>query len=296
MFAHLINDKTNIFLYYLQLPTTENAWLAYEQAWFMKYGVSHVLLVMDVYEAPVASRNIYFKTAKGDYRIKFLFIMAPTGEIVHCSGHPGCLDNQAILARSSFGRMLRNSANPLNIPQRLRFRDSGDYATPCILADKDWSAGGFPYLLISPGTNQMNHCRLSIERFFGRFVNVFRCLLEYVLVENGHMLCDMVYTAVAIYNHRLKMTYDPAHVHTIVCVHCVESFFDATRIVRHGPVYSPADNREKIMQYHGVVQPENHRMWNFPEPGGIGGMFAEDEMDQVRANAFDRQESYMDID
>lgn len=281
----------------MQLPTSENLWLSYEQAWFTKYGVSHVLLVMDVYEAPVASRNIYFKTAKGEYRIKFLFVMTPTGEIVHCSGHPGCLDNQSILERSSFGQKLRDPANPLNLPQILRFRNSEAYATPCVLADKDWSAGGFPYLLISPGTNRLNHCRLSIERFFGRFANVFRFLLEYVLVENGHMLCDMMYTAVALYNHRLKMAHDPSHIHSILCIHLMPHHFDATRIVDQGVVYEPADNREKIMLHHGVNQQEQHRMWNFPEPGGIiGGAFAADEMDQVRVNALDREVEYMDID
>lgn len=216
---------------------------------------------MDVYEAPVASRNIYLRTAKGEYRVKFLFVMTPTGEIVHVSGHhPGCLDNQAILERSSFGMVLRDRRNPHNIPLNLRFRGSENYATPCVLADCDWPAGGVPFLLVSPRANAYKFCRLSIERLFGRLVNINRFMLNYTPVENGHSLCDMVYTAVAIYNFRLRMEVDPSHIHSIYCTHLIENFYDEERILRAGRVLSLDENREAIVQMHGFPLNEHHGM------------------------------------
>lgn len=242
---------------------------------------------MDVYEVPVASRSIYLRTSKGEYRVKFLFVMTPSGEVIHVSGHPGCLDNQAILERSTFGMALRDRGNPMNLPLRLRMRNSAEYATPCVLADCDWPAGGTPFLLVSPMSNAYNYCRLTIERFFGRFANIFRFLLSYVAVENGHNLCDMVYTAVALYNYRLLMDDDPSHVHTIVCSHFLQYFYDEERVVREGPVLDPSDNREQIMRCNGIPHNPRHGMPRYPEPAEANVAYGEEELQAVMQEMFE---------
>lgn len=262
------------------MPTTVDGWLALEQANYSKYGVSHILGVIDVYESPVASTDIYMRNDKGKYCVKFLFVLSPTDEVLHCSAHPGCLTNQTILERSSFGRKLVDPANPLNIPRLLRFRDTVECATPCFLADGDWSAGATPFILVRPGSVQLNICRLSIERFLGRFTALNRCFLVYVLIENYHEINDMLYTAVNVYNFRLRKFNDPNHLHSIVCRHYAAYFIDSSRVVQ-GPAPSTDDNRRLLMEYHGVVV-EAHRggyMLTFPEPGEVEGEYDDEELE-----------------
>lgn len=258
-----------------QMPDTPQMWLAYEQAMFAKYGVSHVLMLMDIYESPVASRNILFRNDKGQYVVKFMFVLSPADEIIHLSCWPGSLSNQIIFEKSDFGEKLRDPSNPLRIPKNLRFRTGEGYASPCCLADNDWSAT-YPFLLVCPGIQQR---RLAIERFFGRFTAINRFLLSYVLIEHNHILRDMVFSAAALWNFRIQWLEDPSHVHTVACAHYLHNFYDIGRIVENVPVLDPWANRSAIMIYYGR-QPRVDVLPLFDRPGQNDGIIDMEDLRQ----------------
>lgn len=265
-------------LYPSQLPTDARKWLAYEQAMFVQFQISHVMMIMDVYECPVASSDIHYRNDKGQFVIKFLVVMAPTDEIIHLSCWAGSLTNQVILQSSSFGQSLMDPTNPLNIPQNLRFRGTDVYATPTCLADGDWSVS-CPFLLVCPHSESINYCRLAIERFFGRFTAINRFLLSYVLVENQHQLVDMIFAAIGIWNFRVAMEGDSAHVHTVVCYHHCDRFFDESRVVNNVRMRDGWNNRITIMRYHGI-EPRMPTLPLFDNPGTNDGFIDIAELEQ----------------
>lgn len=243
---------------------------------FIQYKVSHVMMIMDVYECPVASNDIYYKNDKGQFVVKFLVVLAPTNEILHLSCWAGSLTNQQILQSSEFGQKLLDPTNPLNLPKNLRFRGSDNYATPTCLADGDWSVS-FPYLLVCPHHQTINFCRLAVERFFGRFTAVNRFLLNYVLISNHHQLVDMVFAAMAIWNFRIAMYGDLAHEHSVVCYHYCDRFYDESRLVPNVRMRHAYENRAAIMGYHGM-QPRAPILPLFDNPGTNDGFIDNAEL------------------
>lgn len=260
-----------------QMPTDTDKWLAYEQAMFVIHGISHVSMIMDVYECPIASTDIAYKNDKGQFVIKFLIVLAPTDEIIHLSAWAGSLTNQVILQSSSFGRKLLDPTNPLNLPQNVRFRGSDNYATPTCLADGEWGIG-FPFLLVCPRSQHINYCRLTVERFFGRFTAINRFLLNYVPMENHHDIIDMIWAAMGIWNFRVLMDRDRAHIHTVVCTHFCERYYDRSRLVI-APMRSAHDNRDVIMLHHGIV-PRAHTVPLFENTGGHDDRITREELDR----------------
>lgn len=83
---------------------------------FAMYGVSHVMMLMDVYESPVASTDILFENDRGQFCVKFLFVMSPTDKILHLSCWPGSLSNLLILKHSDLGRLLKDPMRPVQYP------------------------------------------------------------------------------------------------------------------------------------------------------------------------------------
>lgn len=247
------------------------------------FKLTHVMLMMHIHEVPLGSRETHNLNDKGQYCLKILVVFAGNGVIVHCSCHHGSLTNQKVLEMSSFGQKLLHSSNPLNIPLRLRFRHAEKYATPTCLANGDWAAG-FPFVLVSPdnnnnNSNQFTACQLAMKEHWKSFTDLNQYLVRrYPLVRKEQTLCDMVYMAVNVWNYRQTMDGDPCHVHSVVCAHNLELYFDEGRVVRQGPVLDMVSNRDAIMQNLGLMPIMNNIRPQFQEPGDGEGVIAEDEL------------------
>lgn len=111
------------------MPISRETWLSYEQMMFAKYNVENVCMVMDVYESPLATRNIHFRNSKGQYVMKYLVVLSPCDEVIHLSCWPGSVSNQILMEMSSFGQKMMDPNNPLNLPQNLRFRNGPGFSS-----------------------------------------------------------------------------------------------------------------------------------------------------------------------
>lgn len=260
------------------MPISRETWLSYEQVMFAKYNVENVCMVMDVYESPLATRNIHFRNSKGQYVMKYLVVLSPCDEVIHLSCWPGSVSNQILMEMSSFGQKMMDPNNPLNLPQNLRFRNGPGFSSVFCLADADWSSS-FPFLLVCPGLQAMNVARLSVERFFGQFTAIFRFCLWYCLHVNN--MQNLIFAAVGLWNFRLKhmADEDPCHIHSVVCVHSIGLYYDDTRDL--GDQYAnltPVESRNNIIEYYNG---EPIPMPFYAEPGQVNGMVQEEELNNI---------------
>lgn len=198
-----------------------STWLAFEEAHWTQFRMSHVLGYLDIKPLRVASRNpIYMCPVERYACLKTLIVLGSSLEVLFEYVAPGSWSDQMILERSSFGKALLNRANPMHLPGQLRFRNgSGQCANPVFLTDRKICRDFSPYLYVSDGSQQVNNVRLVIERFFGRFAAFNRYFISRTWIEHNHWTVSMIKASINVYNFRHCLPTSDDCVHWDGCGH-----------------------------------------------------------------------------